>query len=96
MRKIAPLDLVETVREGLLVLEPDLTSRFANRSFCPIFESRQRTGSGASSMNSATDSGTFPTSAPRSRLSFPAEQPLRPPKPTSFSRLGRRVMTGFK
>src|ERR1700738_1686804 len=38
MRKIVPLDLVETVREGLLVLEPDLTIRFANRSFCHTFE----------------------------------------------------------
>jgi PAS domain S-box-containing protein len=37
MRKVAPLDLVETVREGLLVLEPDLTIRFANRSFCRTF-----------------------------------------------------------
>ncbi len=38
MRKVVPLDLVETVREGLLVLEPDLTIRFANRSFCHTFE----------------------------------------------------------
>ena len=38
MRKIVPLDLVETVREGLLILEPDLTIRFANRSFCHTFE----------------------------------------------------------
>jgi len=28
---------VETVREGLLVLDPDLTIRFANRSFCDTF-----------------------------------------------------------
>ena len=32
MRKIIPLDVVETIREGLLVLEPDLTIRFANRA----------------------------------------------------------------
>ncbi len=32
-----PLDLLETIREGLLVLEPDLTIRFANRSFCQTF-----------------------------------------------------------
>ena len=32
-----PLDLVETIREGILVLEPDLTIRFANRSFCHMF-----------------------------------------------------------
>jgi PAS domain S-box-containing protein len=31
------LDLLETVREGILVLEPDLTIRFANRSFCHTF-----------------------------------------------------------
>ena len=37
MRKVVPLDVVETIREGLLVLEPDLTIRFANRSFCQIF-----------------------------------------------------------
>ena len=37
MREIDPLDLVETIREGLLVLEPDLTIRFANRSFCRTF-----------------------------------------------------------
>ena len=37
MRKVIPLDLVETIREGLLVLEPDLTIRFANRSFCQTF-----------------------------------------------------------
>jgi chemotaxis protein methyltransferase CheR len=37
VRKIIPLDVVETIREGLLVLEPDLTIRFANRSFCQTF-----------------------------------------------------------
>jgi PAS domain S-box-containing protein len=37
VRGFEPLDLVETIREGLLVLEPDLTIRFANRSFCQIF-----------------------------------------------------------
>jgi PAS domain S-box-containing protein len=37
MRKVNPRDLVETVRESLLVLEPDLTIRFANRSFCQTF-----------------------------------------------------------
>jgi len=34
VRKVIPLDVVETIREGLLVLDPDLTIRFANRSFC--------------------------------------------------------------
>jgi nitrogen-specific signal transduction histidine kinase len=37
MRKVIPLNVVETIREGLLVLEPDLTVRFANRSFCQTF-----------------------------------------------------------
>ncbi|MGB6175908.1 MAG: histidine kinase dimerization/phosphoacceptor domain -containing protein [Methylocella sp.] len=37
MRDVSPLDLVETIREGILVLEPDLTIRFANRSFCHTF-----------------------------------------------------------
>ena len=35
--EVNPLDLVETIREGILVLEPDLTIRFANRSFCHTF-----------------------------------------------------------
>ena len=34
---VNPLDLLETIREGILVLEPDLTIRFANRSFCHMF-----------------------------------------------------------
>src|SRR6202040_3892699 len=38
MGDIDPVDLVETIREGLLLLEPDLTIRFANRSFCHTFE----------------------------------------------------------
>ena len=37
MRGISPLDLVETIREGILVLDPDLTIRFANRSFYDAF-----------------------------------------------------------
>ena len=37
MREVDPTDLVETIREGLLVLDPDLTVRFANRSFCDTF-----------------------------------------------------------
>jgi chemotaxis protein methyltransferase CheR len=37
MRDVSPMDLVETIREGILVLEPDLTIRFANRSFCHTF-----------------------------------------------------------
>ena len=37
MGEVDPLDLVETIRDGILVLEPDLTIRFANRSFCHTF-----------------------------------------------------------
>jgi PAS domain-containing protein len=37
MRDVDPLDLVDTIREGLLVLEPDLTVRFANRWFFNTF-----------------------------------------------------------
>ncbi len=37
MRGVNPLDLVDTIREGILVLDPDLTIRFANRSFCHTF-----------------------------------------------------------
>jgi len=31
------LDLVDTIRAGLLLREPDLTARFANRSFGDTF-----------------------------------------------------------
>jgi two-component sensor histidine kinase len=37
MNDVDPLDLVETIREAILVLEPDLTIRFANRSFYDTF-----------------------------------------------------------
>ena len=37
VREIDARDLVETVREALLVLDSDLTVRFANCSFCDIF-----------------------------------------------------------
>ena len=37
MNEVNPLDLVETIREAVLVLEPDLTIRFANRSFYDTF-----------------------------------------------------------
>src|SRR6202011_4091986 len=37
MGDIDPVDLVETIREGILVLTPDLTVRFSNRSFCHMF-----------------------------------------------------------
>jgi len=37
VHEVDPLDIVETIREGLLVLEPDLTIDFANRAFCDTF-----------------------------------------------------------
>ena len=37
VREVDPLDVVETVREGLLVLDSDLVIRLANRSFCQTF-----------------------------------------------------------
>jgi len=37
VREVDPLDPVETIREGLLVLDPDLRVRFANRSFGDAF-----------------------------------------------------------
>lgn len=43
MREVDPLDLVETIRESLLVLEPDLTIRFVNRFFCDTFAVAQET-----------------------------------------------------
>ena len=37
MTEVDPLDLVETIRESILVLDSDLTITFANRSFCDTF-----------------------------------------------------------
>jgi chemotaxis protein methyltransferase CheR len=37
MRDVDPISLVETIPQGLLVLKPDLTIRFANRSFYTTF-----------------------------------------------------------
>ncbi len=37
MRGIDPLDLVETIGEGSLMPDPDLTVRFAHRSFGDTF-----------------------------------------------------------
>src|ERR1700677_4613096 len=35
--EVDPWELMATVREGLVVLDSDLTIRFANRSFCDTF-----------------------------------------------------------
>ena len=37
MCEVGPLDRVETIREGLLVFDPDLAVRFAHRSFGDAF-----------------------------------------------------------
>ena len=37
MCKASPLDLAETARDRLLVLDPDLTVRFVDRSFGDAF-----------------------------------------------------------
>jgi chemotaxis protein methyltransferase CheR len=37
VRKFDTRDLINSVRDGLLVLDPDLTVRFTNRSFCDTF-----------------------------------------------------------
>ena len=42
MRKVIPLDVVETIREGLLVLEPDLTDPLREPLFLPDIRSRGR------------------------------------------------------
>ena len=42
MCELDPLDLVETIREGLLVPDPDLTVRLAHRSFTTHSQSPQR------------------------------------------------------
>jgi hypothetical protein len=42
VREVDPLDPVETIREGLLVLDPDLTVRFAHRSFDDAFTVTRR------------------------------------------------------
>jgi hypothetical protein len=86
MRKVIPLDVVETIREGLLVLEPDLTINFANRSFCQHLQSRHRIPSGGSFLSSETGSGTFPSCALALRPSSLAETPSRHSKSTSSSR----------
>ena len=87
MREVDPLDLLETIREGLLVLEPDLTIRFANRAFCDKFSSHCCRAYGrAAPMSSATKSRTFPSSAARSRPSFLAKEHSRTSKSNSSSR----------
>src|SRR5437868_1045968 len=37
MRDVEPIEVLESIRQGLLVLDSDLTVRFANRSFYHMF-----------------------------------------------------------
>lgn len=72
MREVDPWDLAETVREGLLVLDFDLTIRFANRSFCTHLH-RARGFRRPEALQARQRTVGHPNSAPRSRLSFLAE-----------------------
>jgi PAS domain-containing protein len=72
MNDVDPLDLVETIREAILVLEPDLTIRFANRSVYNTFAVAPEQTVGRKLHE------TFPNSAPRSRPSFQAEMAETP------------------
>jgi PAS domain-containing protein len=66
LREVNPPNLVETVREGLLVLDSDLTIRFANRSLCDTFAVAPEDTVGWKLYKLGNrDSGTFPNSAPR-------------------------------
>src|ERR1019366_1638957 len=86
MHEVDPLDLVETIREGLLVLDPDLTIRFANRAFCDKFSVLPEHTVGRKLYEPATKSGTFPSCAARSRPSFPAKEHSRTSKSNRSSR----------
>ena len=70
VRKVATRDLAETLREGLLMFDSDLTIRFANHFFCDIFAVARGDAGGQKLHELGTDSGIFPNSALRSRLSF--------------------------
>ena len=78
MSEVDPWDLVETVREGLLVLDSDLTICFANRSFCDTFAVGPEDAIGRRLYELGNRQWTFPNSAPRSTLSSLAENLSRP------------------
>ena len=64
MRQVDPLDILETIRESLLVLEPD------SRSVCePSLQHIRiaRIRLARSSMGSAADRGIFPSFAAHSK-----------------------------
>ena len=87
MRNVVPLDVVETIREGLLVLEPDLTIRFANRSFCHTFAVSPKDDGRQEAVRARRRTvGHSQAANRRSRQSFPVEKPLRLSKSTTSFR----------
>jgi PAS domain-containing protein len=73
VREFDPWDLVETVREGLLVLDSDLVIRFANRSFYETFAVAPADAVGRKLYELGNGQWDNPNSAPRSKLSFLVE-----------------------
>jgi len=64
-------NIVETVREPMVVLNSDLKILTANHSFYIPSKERPRKQSGISSTTSVTGNGTFPSCGYSSRKSFP-------------------------
>ena len=85
MRDVNTRDLAETTREGILVLEPDLTIRFASRSFYDTFAVASEQTVGPKVYEIGNGQGTFPSSAPRSRPLFQVAKPSRHLKSSIFS-----------
>ena len=86
MREVDPLDLVETIREGLLVLEPDLTIRFANRSFCDTFAVAPEDTVGRKLYELGNGQWDIPKLRTALETIIPGGRPSRPSKSTSSSR----------
>jgi PAS domain-containing protein len=86
MRGFKPLDLVETIRDGILVLEPDLTIRFANRSFCQTFAVAPEDTVGRRLYEIGNGQWDIPKLRTSLEPSFPAEKPSRPLKSSMSSR----------
>jgi hypothetical protein len=73
VREVDPWDLAAMVRAGLLVLDSDLTIRFADRSFCNTFSVALADMVGRKLYERGNGQWDNPNSAPRSRRSFLAE-----------------------
>ena len=85
-RSVNPLDLVETIREGILVLKPDLTIRFANRSFCHTFAVAPEHTVGRKLYEIGNGQWDIPELRTCSRPSFLTEKLWRPLKSSISSR----------